>query len=206
MRIIVSIISFCCIGMFLSCQRELHFPEVPVVTVFDDFPNEVGNHWRYTINTQPGYSEFIDVDIIGTKVLPGGQSSNVWIYKFSAATDTNYVVEDSPFVKIYEYRLPVYYEKMRYKLPLQVGDNWIIPQNYQDSTKVLASRSVTVPAGTFDGSFEILKTRVPVVNSWVHDSIWFKPKVGVVKLNQFEFSLGPVIGNGIWQLMEYTLK
>ena len=75
-----------------------------------------------------------------------------------------------------------------------------------DTTKVLANSTLTVPAGTFENTFELSKKRNYVVNAWTNNQIWFTPTVGMTKLNQGEFNLGPVIGNGIWQLANYSLK
>jgi hypothetical protein len=94
---------------------------------------------------------------------------------------------------------------MRYKLPVTAGDMWTIPQNYKDSTWVLGNYTVTVPGGTFKNTCELKKERGYIVNSWTNNKIWFSPQVGVVKFEQSEYSLGPVLGNGLWELLNYTL-
>lgn len=190
-----------------SCQKQVDSP----ANVISEFPNEVGNHWRYLYTRAVNQQDTIDVDIVGTHVLPNGQAAKVWAYKFQFSNypitrDTSYVVADSQVVKIYLYAYGSYYETMRYQLPLSVGEMWTIPQNFKDSTWVLGNYPVTVPGGTFRNTFELKKERDYVLNSWTNNKIWFSPQVGLIKFDQSEFSLGPVTGNGLWELLEYSLQ
>ncbi len=187
-----------------SCRKENNTPQ----HIISDFPNEVGDHWHYLYTTtQPNN---IDVDIVGTRIMPGGKTAKVWAYKYNFSnypmvTDTSFVVVDSQLVKIYKFYYGSYYERVRYKLPVTVGDMWTIPQNYKDSTWVLNNNPVTVPAGTFENTYELKQERGYIVNSWTNNKIWFLPGVGLIKFDQWEYSLGPVLGNGLWELINYTV-
>jgi hypothetical protein len=75
-----------------------------------------------------------------------------------------------------------------------------------DTTKVLNESSLTVPAGTFENTFQLSKRIGYVVNSYTKDSIWLTPTIGMSKFYQDQFSLGPIPGNGIWELSSYNLK
>lgn len=78
--------------------------------------------------------------------------------------------------------------------------------NIPTQPPVLTNSTITVPAGIFENTFELSKKRGYVVNAWTNNQVWFTPYTGMTKLNQGEFNLGPVIGNGIWQLANYSLK
>jgi len=205
MRMQILIVILVSAAVISSCRKGNNPPE----NIISEFPNEVGNHWHYLYTTTQ--SNTIDVDIVGTRILPGGQTAKVWAYKYNFSiypmrTDTSYVVVDSQLVKIYKLYYGSYYERMRYKLPVTVGDMWTLspPDSYKDTTWVLGKYPVTVPAGTFE-TYELKKERGYIVNSWTNNKIWFSPKVGVIKFEQSEYSLGPVLGNGLWELIDYTV-
>jgi hypothetical protein len=44
------------------------------------------------------------------------------------------------------------------------------------------------------------------VNTWAKDTIYFKEQIGLVKFSQNEFDLGPVMGNGVWELESYHIQ
>lgn len=197
------------IAAISSCTKENH----PPANIISEFPNEIGNHWRYLYTW--GFAiiqrDTIDVEIVGTRAMPNGQTAKVWAYKYSYNNypiryDTNFVVVDSQVVKIYLYGYGSYYEKKRYKLPLTVGNIWTIPQNYKDTTWVLGNNAVTVPAGTFANSYKLRHERKYIVNSWTNNDVWLSPQVGVVKFFQEEYNLGGVGGNGLWELISYTVQ
>jgi hypothetical protein len=193
-----------------SCRKDNNSP----ANIISEFPNEIGNHWRYlyTWNTAIVQKDTIDVDIVGTRLLPSGQIAKVWAYKVQSNTytvlnDTNYVVTDSQQVKVYLRSYgSVYYEKKRYKLPLTVGNQWTIPTNYKDTTWVLGNTSITVPGGIFANTYQLRQERKPFINSWTNNDIWLSPQVGLVKFYQEEYNLGGVFGNGLWELISYTVQ
>jgi hypothetical protein len=193
-----------------SCKKENN----PTENIISEFPNEIGNHWRYlyTWNTANVQRDTIDVDIVGTRLMPSGQTAKVWAYKVQSNTypvlsDTNYVVIDSQLVKIYLKSYgSTYYEKKRYKLPLTVGNLWTIPTNYKDTTWVLGNYAVTVPGGLFKNTYQLRQERKPFINSWTNNDMWISPQVGLVKFYQAEYNLGGVFGNGLWELINYNVQ
>ncbi len=98
------------------------------------------------------------------------------------------------------------YERQRYVLPLQTGNIWFTNSIFGDTTKVITQSPLTVPAGTFENTYELSKKRGYVTNSWTSNQIWLTPNVGLTKLNQGEYSLGPLLGNGLWELDNYSLR
>lgn len=190
---------------FSSCKKEV------VTSASAEFPNTVGNHWRYqyTVSGQP--SSYIDVNIIGQATLPDGQNAKIWVYKILSYTDTAYVVSNGQTITFYNkpcltctVKMP--FERMRYILPMQTGNIWFTNAPYGDTTKVLTLSTLTIPAGVFENTYELSKKRGNVTNSWTSNQIWFTPNVGLTKLIQGEFNLGPTIGNGLWELISYSLN
>jgi hypothetical protein len=177
-----------------------------------DFPNETGDHWRYKYTNQPGAISYIDVDIIGTRIMPDGQSARIWVYNSAYGPDTNFVVIDGQVAKVYGdiywSVTPPFYEIRHYEFPLQVGAFYAypVPPIYRDSSKVAENSPVTVPAGTFNNTFKISKTRGYTFNSWTQDTIWYTPNIGMTKCKIGEYNLGPAALNGVWELTEYNLK
>ncbi len=181
------------------------------------FPNEVGDHWIYKYDDGDSNSEqYIYVDIVGTTTLQG-QRATIWTSTLQDTSNTKYLI-DSSYVVVENQKAVFYappcltctpqlvYEKRRYVFPLQVSNLWFTNKTSGDTTKVLSENSLTVPAGTFQNTFHLSKTIGYVTNSFTKDSIWLTPNVGMTKYYQDEYSLGPIPGNGTWELATYNLK
>lgn len=190
-----------------SCNKSTS-PNTPSSSIF---PNNVGNHWHYKYTDNSQNISYIDVDIVGTRVLPNGQTAAVWVYKILSYTDTVIVTSNTDSTIIYENYCTTcpaqtLYAKMKYYFPMQTGNIWFSNVLWGDTTKIINNNSVTVPAGTFNNTFQISKKVGYVVNTKTNNQIWFTQNVGITKLNQNEYNLGPVAGNGIWELESYTVK
>jgi hypothetical protein len=182
------------------------------------FPNQIGDGWVYRYSLSGGPSAdtgTILVDIVGQTILPDGEQAKIWVTKYSNAPnypDTTLVVDSASTVKIYFNNIcPNCTDKMpgewkRYNFPLQVSDEWIYSDYYHDTTKVLDEVSLQVPAGNFPSTFQLSRTVGYVTNSYIKDTIFITPAVGITKYLQNEFSLGPLPGNGLWELASYQLK
>ncbi len=199
----------------VSCSKENNSPSN--TSSNQQFPDKVGNHWVYKYNDGSNSEQYIFVDIVGTGILPDGQNVTIWTSTLQDATNRKYLL-DSSFVVVDEQK-GVFYgvpcltcttqmpdEKRRYIFPLQVNNKWFTDKFFGDTTKVLNESSLTVPAGTFDSTFELSKTVGYVVNSFTKDTIWLTPNIGMTKFYQNEYSLGQLPGNGIWELLSYQLK
>jgi len=203
--IILSILSFA------SCNKINN-----IYNTRQNFPNKVGYQWTYRlINSNIDSIDTVEVEIVGQGTLPNGDSANIWkyTYKYSFMTyiDSVWVSSINNDVRFYDSDNPcstcpnqMPFERLRYVLPLSVGKSWYTTAPYGDTTKVLDQENVSVPMGTFTNVFRLSKFRGPVTNSWTTDTIYFKEHIGLVKFRQAEYSLGPVIGNGIWELIGYN--
>jgi hypothetical protein len=206
----------------ISCEKSSN--QEPAQNNIAYFPNTIGDNWQYKVFTIVDSLPFgtMKVKIIKDTILPNNDTAKVWTFDFGDiynnphSFDTNYVVSTEQLVKIYarpcreafciNYPLA---EKQRYILPLQVGNNWTWiynPLAMPDTTRVLSTGTVTVPAGTFKNAYNLLKTRPNGPNYYTRNSIWLAPYIGVVELNQFELILGFGFGTGIWVLENYNVQ
>ncbi len=195
----------------IGCGKEKQLPSNQKAA--EVFPNKIGYQWTYRLTTYNGNIGTVKVIIVSQGTLPNGTNAKIWkytyIYPSRTYIDTVWVSSNTNDVRIYDNpcwtctnTMP--FERLRYILPLNVGKSWFTNAAYGDTTKVLDQKSVFVPAGTFSNVFRLSKNRGYVTNSWTNDTIYFKEHVGLVKLNQNEFILGPVIGNGVWELINYS--
>jgi hypothetical protein len=174
------------------------------------FPNQVGDKWIYRLTDHN--IDTVKVEIVGQGSLPDGTSAKIWkyTYQFPSQTviDTFLVTSINNEVRMYSSNCwscmdPMPSERFHYILPLSVGNTWFTDI---DTTKVLNQESISVPAGTFTNVFQLAHLRHYVTNSWKNDTIYFKEQIGLVKLSQLENDLGPILGNGIWELISYHVQ
>lgn len=188
--------------MVVACNKENH-------TIPNGFPNQVGNHWVYRFSGYPQNTDSIVVDITSTVRLPNGEPATVWVTRFANFTDTSYVSSSPGEVVFY---FPPCYNcipsmpapRFRYVFPLQVGNQWFVTAGGNDTIKVLSQASIQVGKG-FD-AYVLSRTRQPGGNSYTRDTLWFMPGVGMIKLHRDAFNLGPLPGNGVWELASYSLR
>ncbi len=176
------------------------------------FPNEPGYHWTYRWIADRSEGT-IEVKILDSKKLAGGEVAKGWqyIYKngLESYVDTVWVVSSDKDVSIYNDldmsdSSQFSTERLHYILPLEVGNRWYANLFQGDTTRVLNQETVSVPAGSFSNVFRISKNVGFAANAGVQDTIYFKKNIGVVKFCQHEFNLGPVPGNGVWELVDYN--
>jgi len=195
------------ITLFYSCRNDI------METQKQYFPDQVGDNWTYRLTGMNDGT--IQVIIVGGGKLPNGDSANLWqyTYHFTNVTfiDTVWVTITGNDVSIFDNpcstcsnMMP--YERMYYVLPLIKGNSWHTNVTYGDTTRVLKQLTVNVPSGTFNDVFQLSKIRGHIVNTWTNDTIYFKEHIGLVKFSQNEFSLGPVLGNGVWELESYHIQ
>ncbi|HEY4785662.1 MAG TPA: hypothetical protein VIH57_06420 [Bacteroidales bacterium] len=186
-----------------SCQKETN-PGIDV------FPDNIGDEWTYKIIDN---NSIVKVQVVGQGQLPNGVDAKIWKYSYSLPnyTDSLWVTYINSDIRFYYKPCwtcpnPMPEEYLHFIMPLSVGDSWHTNAPYGDTTKVLKKVNLTEPVGFITNVYCISKFRGPVTNSWTFDTIYFKENVGIVKFNQHEFSLGPSIGNGTWELIQYNLK
>lgn len=193
--------------VLISCNKERRD------SGFENFPNKQGNHWSYQYrNGRNGNGQTITIDVTGTSVLPDGSHAQIWLIRLEEhVIDCTYVVSSAHQVIFYDppcwtctQKMPA--ERKRFVFPLYPGAFWTTNVPYGDTTRVLSKGPVSVPAGTFPGSYQLSKSVGYATNSYTKDTIWFTPGIGISRYFQNEFNLGPVAGNGLWELKSYSLR
>ena len=192
------------IVLFSSCRlfNTHHNPFV------EDFPNRIGDSWTYKYTEGNGSQHDIEVKIVGQGKLPNGQIAKIWQYKYPGFTDSVWVMSNDTEAIFYNKpcctTMPL--QRLRLVFPLNVGNSWHTDAPYGDTTRVWNQSTISVPAGTFQNVYGISKTVGYVTNSWTKDTLWYKNKIGIVRKSQSEFSLGPLPGNGTWELRSYIVN
>lgn len=193
---------------FVSCERQeddsKNNDNIPEST--QSFPNETGNHWKYKYTSSLSLpQQEIDVNITGDTII-AGQNAKIWRYQFSINTNFNfsrYVVSNDTTVVVYRNGgfPPIY---LRYLFPIVVGNAWTCA-GIGDSAHVRSQETVSVPAGNFETFRVSRKFYFP--GAFNFDTMCFRPRVGLIKMIQGEHeNHGPVIGNGLWELISYSVK
>jgi hypothetical protein len=192
-----------------SCKKDNQIIQIQT----QNFPNQVGDSWTYRL-TSNNNIDTIKVEIVGQGFLPDGTSAKIWKYTFQYPFQTQidtllvtYINNDVRMYSSFCWTCPNSppFESLHYSFPLSIGKLWVSNVAYHDTTKVLSQESVSVPVGTFKDVFRISHRNGFIVNSWTYDTIYFYAQIGLVKQNQNEYNLGPVIGNGIWELISYKV-
>lgn len=201
------ILMFFLVAIISSCKNDIQTKQTQY------FPNQVGDNWTYRLSGSSVGT--IHVEIIGQGILPNGDEASLWQYTYNI---TNQTFIDTTWVSVIDNNVRIYnspcltctetmpIERMNYILPLNTGNSWHTNATYGDTTKVLKQLNIIVPSGKFNDVFQLSKVRGYVTNSWTKDTIYMKEKIGIVEFSQNEFNLGPVIGNGNWELVNYYVQ
>lgn len=199
------IASLAIVILLLSSCRLFNAHHNPYVK---KFPNRIGDSWTYKYTESNGTQHYIEVRIVGQDTLQNGEMAKIWQYKYPNFVDSVWVISNDTEAVFYNKpccsTIPL--EKLRLVFPLNVGNSWHSDAPYGDTTKVLNQSTISVPAGTFENVYRISKTVGYVTNSWTKDTLWVKNKVGIIRKSQAEFSLGPLPGNGTWELRSYIVN
>ncbi len=210
----------------VSCKkaenRAFNDPfNTPIAKENYPFPNIAGDYWEYDfLSSGLKIPQTILLEVTGDTTNKSGNQSNTWLTKLNnpqstyplryRIIDTSLVVSDAKSAVFYPAPNPnafQFYIKKQFKFPLVVNNYWLSNSTFGDTTKVLSVGSLTVPAGTFQNTFQLSNTQTYLNNASIKDTIWFTPNIGIVKFVQNEFTDGqPAYGNGTWELKSYVLK
>ncbi len=167
----------------------------------NDFPNTIGDNWTYSVyDSLANELDTVKVKIIGEKVLPNSVVSKIWIYSGGNFNDTNYVAFYDDTLKVFQ-KNDLVYPTEQIVFPLSVGKVWGI---YGDTSNVKAIENVSVNAGNFNNAYHIFR-KATGLNFQLLEDVWIVPKVGIVKKNKYEYSLGP-FENSHWELLNFSVS
>jgi len=207
--------NFHIIQLFLAFLFGCHKEEVSINTESSEyFPNKVGNQWEYLVTDSTGTAEgvkkyLLQVNIIGSKKLADGKEAQIWIYNYLNKVDTNFVRIESDTVKVID-RLynndpkPFDFPKAMYLIPFAVNKMYKGKLYCVDNYMVTKADTLKINNISYFNSF-LINYHYEGPNMEYNDKIYFKPNIGVIKLDMVHYDLAP-IDHKTWELKSYTLK
>ena len=188
-RIILFLVGIIFISAY-SCKED---------TQIDYFPNKVGNNWIYNVfDSISNKSESLKVSVIGNKAI-NAMNSYVWLLNYTNRTDTFFVTQTKDTI-IFNSNNTV---KRIYIIPFSVNQVWNESYFTTSNSKVINIENVTVPAGVFAETY-VIERNIRSYNYSLYEKIYFKPKIGIVKLYTKEYNLGSVQIK-TWELKKINL-
>ena len=193
MKMIYIAILSCFISVFTGCNKD------NIEKVSTDFPMSVGSHWNYQLYDSLQYK----YDTVSVKVVSSVIKSNhtVFTWQFSngknSISDSLYVVDSSFSISFYN-DSSLSDLKWQFKLPFKVGESWTINEN--DNYKVVSNEKVDIYPNTFK-----INRDLQSFNYILKENIWIADNIGIVKMDIYEFNLGPA-KNQTWHLLSYYSK
>lgn len=207
--------TFLLFSLLSSCGKKATEPIEKSRT--EDFPNSVGFLWIYEVyDSLAGATDTVTVEITDTLTLAGVKPATIWVYTYSDAVDTHYVVVWGDTVLIYPGQ-DTTYMSAKYIFPLEIDKSWRYrwADNFRHgyfkgvaTTTVVGEGLVSTPAGSFQNAFS-LNTRIEGDVVFYDDGLCFLVyvlEVGVVCMHRI---IGPDIDTAsvweTWDLISYEL-
>lgn len=169
---------------FQNFTGDIHYTITAQVTGnglrVDEFPQAPGTCWTYSVyDSVNGTTDTLDVTVLHDTVV-NTIAATLWQFAYRSHTDTQYVSSVEDTIRFYE---PPLFENHKYIFPLEVGIGW--SGDYAvDTSIVLLTENVSVPAGVFPNSFLVKEIRYTPLQSVVESYVWLAQNVGVVKLRR----------------------
>jgi hypothetical protein len=198
--LILSVVFICCKKK--NTQIENINGSVENINGSEYFPNTVGDYWKYKYvdSLNNNSTSFVDVNIVGNKLLSNGQNAKVWVFNFTDHVDTNYVYQISDTIRFLNLYLNIV---NTYVIPLSLNNKWENSFLF-DSIQVKEQRIFILNKKNFDNSF-LLSERGYSFNYSLTRVEWFCPNIGMLTKTRKEYNLG-YVDDSYWELVEYQLK
>src|SRR5882762_3890428 len=104
--------------IFLCCKKNADIIKGSKASEY--FPNSEGDYWKYKyVDSLNNSTSQVEVNIIGSAIIPGGQTAKIWTFKFTDHTDTNYVYKTGDTVTFLNSYMDV---TNMYVIPLAVNN------------------------------------------------------------------------------------
>ncbi|EDP72063.1 hypothetical protein FBALC1_13217 [Flavobacteriales bacterium ALC-1] len=189
--------------MLISCDKqELNSMQNDA----EYFPNSVGLYWKY--QRHDSISNIITIDTINVSITADTLISNkifkIWEYEFTNSIKKYYVTQSNDSVFIYDSPQIDVIEKI-YIIPFALNDGWVIPTRRNDTSYVANIQDITINEMTYDDVFKIKRREFGFANNAKFETIWFKPYVGLVRIDLYYFSLGPY-KDETWLLIDTNVE
>lgn len=179
----------------------------------DSFPDRVGDSWLYHVTDTALTLQNIDsireydmqVLVVGSTLLPGGSTSNIWIYRSPNTTDTNYVVLSADTINFEMFRGPGVIVVRRYVEPLQLHQSWEYSAGSVHNVTVDSVADIQVNANQFHAHHISGYPGRP--DEIINIEEWVAKNIGVVKrYYNNSGTTNPFQHHTTWSLVSYHLK
>ncbi len=206
---IISIFSSLLIINF-SCSDSSTNPQPEPNTAV--FPNTIGDTWVYAVYDSLNSTEdTLTVKVSSIVTALNSRNLMVWIYRANSGMNSNYTINNLDTAYVYSGNDTVYFYnnnagsqfESKMVFPLQVGLQWgNAATGIVDTSQVVDQNSITVPAGTFQKTYHILRTKNGL-NDYMTVNLWFTERVGIIKL--FVTERGFAFRTFTWDLINYSV-
>jgi len=203
----------CCLILLviLSCTKSNE--NAGDQNVINSFPDKPGDSWLYHVTDTAFTLQNIDstreynmeVSVIGTTMLPGGLTSNIWVYRSPNATDTNYVVVSADTINFEIFRGPELLVVRRYIKPLQLHQSWEYSTNSAHDVTVDSVEDILVGTNQFHAYHIFGYPGRP--DEIINIEEWVANNVGLVKrYYNNSGTTNPSQHHITWSLVSYHLR
>ncbi|MGD8305463.1 MAG: hypothetical protein PVF17_02315 [Ignavibacteria bacterium] len=216
---VADVAGFYSLQLVIKDKEKYSKPDfVTVQTIFTElseeyFPQKVGNKWKYKVMDTTGITaDTITVEVVGTTILPNGETASIWVYNgfgadwYVGSIDTLYLAVRADTLIYYRIRQNHLYPFLGYIVPFKVGDRWEYMWNVPTVT-VLEYNSITIDIGIFSSAYQIEYSSLWL--SGYRSFIWFVPHVGMVKMELIRCYPSPaqedICYKEYWELIWYDL-
>ncbi len=187
--------------MLCSCSEDSIVPEK---VEFSYFPNNLNSSWKYErIDSLRRVTDTLIVKIVGDTIL-SGVSMKIWQYKSDIINELKFVQETGDSILIYDSR-EVTTVDQSYITPFNKEDVWRNPSFSHDSSYVVSIQEVEIQGQNYT-DVAMIERNFIILNDILVNRIWFKPGVGIIKLEMFQTGLSLDYRNESWHLIEANLK
>ncbi|NOX87754.1 MAG: hypothetical protein GXO77_01925 [Calditrichaeota bacterium] len=183
-------------------KNKVTNPNNPAEIELKDFPNKIGDEWKYFYyDSLSSYSDTVVVRIIGDTTFDDTRTAKIWEYLYRNKTEYRYVEVLDDTVRIFE-NLKSLWTNIKFVFPLKLNRGWK-GDFATDTSSVIGEDSVSVKAGHFTECYLIEETW-GAFNDYGRVYTWFVPGIGIVKKHHLSGSF--VMANNYWELLEYKIE
>ncbi len=184
-------------ALIYSCNNSITNPVTETVTT--DFPNKIGDEWKYFYyDSLSSSADTVIVSIVGDTTFNVNRTAKVWKYRFRNGIEYHFVEILNDTIRIYD-ALTQQWLNTKFVFPLKLNKGWH-GDFLNDSSSVTHIGTINIFAGNFENSYLIHETW-NLLNSYGSIFTDFVPGIGIVRKHIIGFAV-----NNYWELMEYKIE
>lgn len=193
----LQIILLLCVAALLSCEKTDNLSS-------EYFPNSIGNYWVYSVTDNLNHKTYdVKISVEGDSLIDGIMYKK-WKYSMPDNTDFYLVRASNDTVCWYFVNISSLSLSDMILTPWHRGDEWKI-KGRTDTYEITGNTSVEAGGEKFSNVSKIIKKNNNP-NDMGHTEYDMKPFLGLVKAVHYDYYLGIVAGDDVWELKEYSVK